>query len=197
MGRKKGKQKKQNASIELRRFYTEHQRMPSYREAATLFRYRSPNAITYWVNHWASKGVIRRDRTGRLLPGPALLPIRLLGEVRAGFPSPAEEENIDTLSLDDWLVGNKEASFMLKVSGNSMLEAGIRPGDYVLIDRGRTPRVGDIVIAEVDNEWTMKFFEKRGTRVVLRAGNKLYPTIVPQQDLTIAGVVTSVIRKYK
>ncbi|PJE76159.1 repressor LexA [Candidatus Uhrbacteria bacterium CG10_big_fil_rev_8_21_14_0_10_48_11] len=196
MGRKK-RQKPRNASTELRRFYTEHQRMPSYREAATLFRYRSPNAITYWVNRWTTTGIVRRDRTGRLLPGPALAPIRLLGNVQAGFPSPAEEEHIDTLSLDDWLVGNREASFMLKVSGDSMVDAGIQPGDYVLIDRGRTPKKGDIVIAEVDNEWTMKFFEKRGNRIVLRAANRRYPTIVPHQELKIAGVVTSVIRKYK
>ena len=170
--------------------------MPSYQELADLLEFGSKNAVTYWVRQWLDQGLIKRDRTGRLLPGKAFLPLRILGEVQAGFPSPAEEENVDTISLDDWLIERKEASFMLKVSGDSMIEAGIQPGDFVILERGRTPKNGDIVVAEVDHQWTMKFFDKKGSLVLLRPANRKYHAIRPKEELTIAGVVTAVIRKY-
>lgn len=190
------KQPKNTAQL-LKNFYIKRRRMPSYGELMTLLDFKSKNAITYWVDHWIVDGLVRRDSTGRLLPGPKLRALRLLGEVRAGFPSPAEEENVDTISLDDWLISNREASFMLKVEGDSMKDAGINPGDFVILEKGRTPQPGDIVVAEVDHEWTMKYFDKKQGHVILRPANRNYPTITPQQELKIAGVVTSVIRKYK
>ncbi len=190
------KQPKKTAQL-LKSFYLKRRRMPSYGELMVLLDFKSKNAVSYWVDRWMVDGLVRRDSTGRLLPGPKLRALRLLGEVRAGFPSPAEEENVDTISLDDWLIGNREASFMLKVEGDSMKDAGINPGDFVILERGRTPQPGDIVVAEVDHEWTMKFFDKQQGRTVLRPANPNYPTITPQQELKIAGVVTSVIRKYK
>jgi repressor LexA len=144
-----------------------------------------------------------KDGAGRLLPGRLFYPLKVLGEVRAGWPSPAEEENVDTISLDDWLIENKEASFMLKVSGDSMIDAGVRPGDSVIVQRGRQPKNGDIVIAEVDREWTIKYFYKTSGKVadgvagvILKAANKKYPPIIPKEELRVAGVVRAVIRKY-
>jgi repressor LexA len=128
---------------------------------------------------------------------PAAHPVKFLGAVEAGWPSPAEEELRDTLSLDDLLVQNREASFLLKVSGDSMSGAGILPGDMVIVDRGQTPKSGDIVIAEVDGAWTMKYLRKRGASVVLVPANPKYRPIRPERELTIAGVVTAVVRKYK
>jgi len=121
----------------------------------------------------------------------------LLGLVKAGFPSPAEEELRDTLSLDEFLVQNPDASFLLKVSGDSMSGAGILPGDLVIVDRRQTAKNGDIVIAEVDGEWTMKFLKKSGGTVYLLPANPEYQPIRPKQELKIAGVVTAVVRKYK
>jgi SOS-response transcriptional repressor LexA len=77
-----------------------------------------------------------------------------------------------------------------------MVDAGILPGDLLLVERGVTPRDGDIVIAQVDREWTMKFFRRRGTLVFLEAANKAYKPIHPQEELTIAAGVRAVIRKY-
>jgi len=121
---------------------------------------------------------------------------RLLGLVEAGFPSPAEEELRDTLSLDEFLIQNPDASFLLKVSGDSMSSAGILPGDLVIVDRRQTAKNGDIVIAEVDGEWTMKFLKKSGEAVYLIPANPKYQPIRPKQELKIAGVVTAVVRKY-
>jgi SOS regulatory protein LexA len=123
--------------------------------------------------------------------------VRELGSVEAGFPSPAEEELVDTLSLDDLLIQNREATFLLKVSGDSMINAGILPGDMVIIDKGLIPKSGDIVIAQVDGEWTMKFLRKRKDDVVLVPANPKYQPIRPKTELKISGVVTAVVRKYK
>jgi len=112
-----------------------------------------------------------------------------------------EEENADTISLDDWLIPNKEGSYMLKVTGDSMVDAGIMPGDMVIINRGRQAKSGDIVVAEVDRAWTVKYFIReggvgRGGRVTLKAANKNYRPITAKEELKIAGVVTAVVRKY-
>jgi repressor LexA len=122
--------------------------------------------------------------------------VKVLGTVEAGFPSPAEEELIDTISLDDLLIKNREATFLLKVSGDSMKDAGIMPGDMVIVDRGMHPKSGDIVIAQVDGAWTMKYLQKRSDGFYLVAANPHYKPIRPKSELKVAGVVTAVVRKY-
>jgi repressor LexA len=77
-----------------------------------------------------------------------------------------------------------------------MIEAGILPGDLLLVERGVDPRDGDIVIAQVDREWTIKYFRRRGRAVFLEAANKDFKPIHPQEELKIAAVVRAVIRKY-
>ena len=171
--------------------------MPSYSEIGKLLGLRSKDSVFKFVNKLERIGTLKRDEKGRLIPRSLSGSIRVLGTVEAGFPSPAEEELIDTLSLDDWLIQNRDATFLLKVSGDSMIEAGIMPGDMVLIDRSLTPQSGDIIIAEVDGEWTMKFFRKRSDGVMLVPANPKYKPIRPKDELKIAGVVTAVIRKYK
>jgi SOS regulatory protein LexA len=182
----------------LRTFYRTHGRMPSYGELGALLKFRSKNAVTYHVDKWVEQGLVGKDKkTGQLLPGRGMSMLKILGHVRAGFPSPAEEALTEAISLDDWLISNKEASFMLEVIGDSMIDAGIHEGDVVILERGRQPKNGDIVVAEVDHDWTIKFFEKRNGGVVLKPANKKYKPIIPEEELKIAGVVTAVIRKYK
>jgi SOS-response transcriptional repressor LexA len=100
--------------------------------------------------------------------------IALLGSVQAGLPSPAEEELIDTLSLDGFLVKRPEATYLLTVSGDSMIEVGIHPGDLVLVEKGGVRKNNDIVIAQVDGEWTMKYFGKDKQGVYLDPANSRY-----------------------
>ena len=102
----------------------------------------------------------------------------------------------DIMSMDEFLITKPDASFLLKVSGDSMIGEGIMEGDLVIVERGRTPMIGDVVIAEVDGEWTMKYFKKENGKVYLEAANPKYPIIRPRTDLQLGGVVTGVIRKY-
>jgi SOS regulatory protein LexA len=178
------------------RFHRQKGRMPSYSEMGELLGLRSKNAVFKLVNKLEKLRAVSRDGRNRLIPGTIRDTVRLLGTVEAGWPSPAEEELADTLSLDELLIQNPAATFMLKVSGDSMSGAGILPGDMVLVDKGRTPKSGDIVIGEVDGEWTMKYLRKRGESVTLLPANPAYQPIRPRKELRIAGVVTAVLRKY-
>lgn len=182
----------------LRAFYLKRKRLPSFSELQNLLGYRSKGGVSALVGHLIRRGIVKRDKSGRLLPTGTLEPhLKLLGTIQAGFPSPAEEELVDTLSLDEFLIQKPEASYLVKVTGDSMIEAGIRPGDLVIVERGCEPKSGDIVIAQVDGEWTMKHFEKRDGKIVLRAANKKYPPIAAKEELVIGGVVVANIRKYR
>src|SRR4030067_3113525 len=153
------------------RFYSEKGRMPSFSEIGEMAGLRSKNAVSKPTNKLEQLKVLERDKKGRLIPVSIASSVRVLGTVEAGFPSPAEEELVDTLSLDDLLIQNREATFLLKVSGDSMSGAGILPGDMVIVDRGQVPKSGDIVIAEVDGHWTMKYLRKRADYVTLLPAN--------------------------
>lgn len=181
----------------LRAFFAKEKRMPGYNEMLKLFDYRSKNAVHGLLDRLRKLGYVRKIR-GKLSPTGRLTgTIRLLGTVQAGFPSPAEEELADVLSLDEFLVKKPEATYMLKVSGDSMSEAGIYPGDIALVERGCTPKQGDIVVAQVDGEWTMKFFTKDATGICLEPANRKYTAIRPKESFVIGGIVRTVIRKYE
>ncbi len=178
-------------------FYYQNSRMPSFSEVGEMLGLKSKNSVSKLIGKLEALNVLSRDEKGRLCPGSIKFPVRILGTVEAGFPSPAEEELADTLSLDDMLIQDHEAAFMLRVSGESMSGAGILPGDMVIVNKGQTPKTGDIVIAEVDGEWTMKYLRKRGASVMLIPANPKFQPIRPRNELRIAGVVTAVVRKYQ
>lgn len=126
----------------------------------------------------------------------SLLSIPILGCIQAGWPSPEEEALCDIISLDEYLITRPASSFLLRVSGESMTGAGILAGDLVIVEKGRVPKDGDVVIAEVDGEWTMKHFRKQGKEIVLEPANPKYQVIRPQRELRIGGIISAVIRKY-
>lgn len=180
----------------INKFYRKNKRMPSYSEAMSLLGFKSKNAVFKLVKKLEKDEFLSKDNKGRLVPKNIFGEIRVLGSVEAGFPSPAEEELADTMTLDEYLIKNKEATFILKVSGDSMKDAGIVEGDMVIVERGIPPKNGDIVIAEIDREWTVKYFRKNGNKVYLEPANKKYKPIYPKEELKIAAVVKAVVRKY-
>lgn len=182
---------------QLRAFYQQEGRAPSYAEMAHLFGYRSKNAVYGPVNKLVERGYLKRSENGQVVfTSKMTSAISILGSVQAGFPSPAEEELVDTISLDEFLVRRPEATFLLTVTGDSMIEAGIHPGDMVLVEKGGTPKQNDIVIAQVDGDWTMKYFGKDGQGVYLDPANPQYHRIRPTSMMNIGGIVKAVIRKY-
>ena len=177
-------------------FYRSHGRMPSYREIMHVARGQSIRSTQLLVKQLIQLGRLQKDDHGRLLPTRYFNEIPWLGTVVAGYPSPAEEELLDTVTLDEYLIQNKEKTYLLRVQGDSMIEAGILPGDLVLVEWQKEAKSGEIVIAQVDGEWTMKTYRKRGKKVILEAANKQYEHVIPKEELRIVAVVKAVIRKY-
>lgn len=181
----------------LRGFVRRENRVPGYLEMLKLFRYRSKNAVYGLVEKLVEEGFLTKNRAGKLaFTGKLTGGVKLLGAVQAGFPSPAEEELVDVLSLDEFLVRRPEATFMLTVTGDSMIEAGIQPGDIILVEKGCNPKSGDIVVAQVDGEWTLKYYVKDRVGVRLDPANRKYRFIRPKHSLNIGGIVRGVVRKY-
>lgn len=180
----------------LSSFHRTHGRMPGYSEMCTLFGFASKNAVAKVVDKMVTQGLVRKDTHGKLIPLSLGDEVPLLGYVEAGFPSPAEETVLDRITMNDLLLGTKEKLYLLRVKGESMIDAGIFEGDLLLVERTEHARVNDIVVAHIDGEWTVKYLrEKRGRRY-LEAANDAYPDLYPQHSLEIGGVVKSVIRTY-
>jgi len=177
-------------------FFRQQKRMPSYQEMLDLLGVKSKSVVHFWINKLIAGGFLERDGKSRLSLTKQSFAIPMVGSIRAGFPSPEEEVLSDSLSMDEYLITKPESSFILKISGDSMTGAGIMEGDLVIIEKGRDPQTGDIVIAEVDGDWTMKYIQKKGKEIVLEAANEKYPDITARTELRIGGVVTAVIRKY-
>lgn len=177
-------------------FYRKRRRMPSHSEVTTLLGYKSRGAAAYVIQKLVDAGVVLKDKTGRLLPGNLEDGAKLLGLVEAGFPSAAEEELLDVMNFDEYLTPNKEASYILKVKGDSMIDAGICEGDMVIVERRQTYKPGQIVIASVDGEFTIKYLRKQRDTYFLEPANAKYKPIYAKDRLQIEAVVTAVVRKY-
>jgi len=161
-----------------------------------LFGFKSKNAVARLVDKFIDAGLVAKDHLGRLIPDTSFDSIPLLGSVKAGFPSDVAEELRDTINLDDYLVTRKDNTYMLEVDGNSMIDAHIADGDMVLVEKTNKANDGDIVISDVDGEFTMKYFRKSGDKVWLEPANKDFKNIYPTTYLTITAIVKAVIRKY-
>lgn len=141
--------------------------------------------------------MVELEPAGR--PDLAAPPLRLplfMSRIQAGFPSPADDYVEGTLDLNRHLIRNPPATFFLRVQGDSMLGAGIHPGDLLVVDRSIEPKHGAVVIAVLDGELTVKrLWQPSPERVELRAENPAFPPIVIKefQQFELWGVVTSVI----
>lgn len=170
--------------------------MPGYKEIMSLVGFKSKNAVYKLINKLVEYGIVEKDSNGKITPVRMFGEIPLLGLVEAGIPTLAEEDLSNTVNLDDYLIKNKSTTYLLEVKGDSMVDEGIKEGDLVVVERRGDPKDGDIVIAEVDGGWTMKYFKKKGNIIYLKPANKNYAPIYPEYDLKVAAIVKGVIRKY-
>ncbi|MDD5279047.1 LexA family transcriptional regulator [Acidithiobacillus sp.] len=137
--------------------------------------------------------VMRPDAHAPLSAAPLYI-----SKVAAGMPSPADDYVEKTLDLNEYCLPNSEASFFLKVSGNSMTGAAIHDGDILVVDRSIAPQSGQVVIAMLDGEMTVKRLMRKGHKVLLQPENPDYPTITvsPDQDFSVLGTVIFVVHKF-
>lgn len=188
----------------IREFQQKKGYSPSLADLAVAFEVKSKNAVAKVVNVLEKARKITKDPKGRIKiidriaaaveSVPFSLP--LFGPIAAGFAAPVEEQAEETITIENYLVKDKSSTFLLRVKGDSMIEAGIHEGDLVVVERGKEPRVGDIVVGILDGEFTLKRLIKEDGKYVLKAENSRYPRLYAREELQIAGVVRGTIRKY-
>jgi DNA polymerase V len=141
------------------------------------------------------------QQTTIMLPAMDSQPVRLplfSHKVPAGFPSPADDYIQGRLSLDEHLVRHKDSTFFVRAKGNSMVGAGIFDNDLLVVDKSLIPVSGNIVIAVIDGELTVKRLIKRDGKIILKPENPRFNEIELQdgQELQVWGVVTSTVKKF-
>lgn len=181
----------------LQDYYALHKTLPSFAAIAELLGFRSKNAVTALVARLKLQGYLDAAPDRRLKPGKRFFE-RMLAEsaVQAGFPSVASSDRHDSLSIDEYLVERPSQTVLITVKGDSMIDAGIVPGDVVVVEKRQVANIGDIVVAIVDNEFTLKTLGREKDGFVLLPANKAYPVIRPKGQLEIFGVVVGQFRKY-
>lgn len=187
----------------IREFQSKRGYSPSLSDLAIAFGVRSKNAVAKVVNALFKAGHVEKDPKGRIkileriqeaLHAPMSLP--LFGPIAAGFAAPVEEQAEETVTIENYLVRDKASTFLLRVKGDSMIDAGIQEGDLVVVERGREPKVHEIVVGILDGEFTLKRLVREKGKYFLKAENPAYPALHAREELQIAGVVKGVIRKY-
>ena len=182
---------------------------PTYREIGSKFDIASTNGVKRHLDALQKKGYLNIESnssraisiTGDSLSGADRdnsVEIPIIGRVAAGYPILAQENIEGTLNLDVNMIGKKDNCFALKVKGDSMINAGIFEGDLVIITQQKDARNGDIVVALLDDEATLKRFYRDKTGVKLIPENESYKVIEINNlsDFSIIGKVAGVIRWY-
>jgi len=171
---------------------------PTIREIGEQFGFSSTGTVRDYLNVLVRKGFIRisahKSRAIELVK-TNLFSIPILGRVHAGLPSLAVEEIEGYLDLDS-LVFSDDSTFALRIRGDSMVDAGILPDDLVLVRKQKTAQLGDIVVALIHDEATVKYLRKYNRQFYLEPANSNYQSIPVNEDVTILGKVISVIRKF-
>jgi len=180
--------------------------MPTYREIAERFNWNSPKAAVDHVRGLVKAGYVRvapgKARGIELLRAPAsndgaIVSVPLLGLVPAGAATDHEELRERTIAVDQFSVGGRSVSrlFAVRVYGDSMTGLGILDGDTVVAERDAEPSEGEVVVALIDGGSTVKTLRRQKGRFYLKAENPAYPDLVPTSEMSIQGVVRTLIRK--
>jgi repressor LexA len=181
----------------LRDYYARHRVLPSYARIGHLVGLHSKGSVAGMVLRLKGDGFLESSPDRRLKPGRRFFERSVDESVQAGLPSPASDNAPDALTIDEHLISHPSRTVLIKVKGDSMIDAGIHAGDVVVVEKRASANIGDIVVAILDNEFTLKRFGREKGRTVLRPENKAYPVIRPKDDAEIFGVVVGLFRKYR
>lgn len=182
----------------LRDYYAETRRIPSFQRIAELMGFASKTASKRLLLRLESAGFVERTPDDDAWMPAARFFERHLADiaVRAGAPDRIEGSQGELFLIDQYLVRQPSKTVMVPVKGDSMTDAGIHDGDLVVVERTRAARAGDIVVAIVDDEFTLKELGTERGRFILKPRNPAYAVIRPRDELEIYGVVTGLVRRY-
>jgi SOS regulatory protein LexA len=190
----------QNRDIEylgkLQDYYAQHRVLPSFTSVAKLVGLKSTSAVAAMVGRMKLADVIDQGPDRRLQPGKRFFEREIADSVSAGVPQPTNESANQVVSVDEHLIQSPSRTVLLTVKGDSMIDAGLLPGDTVIVEKSAPAKPGDIVVAIVDNEFTVKYLAHDKQGFYLKPGNKAYPPIRAKDSLEIFGLVVGSFRKY-
>lgn len=183
----------------LRDYYADARRIPTQQRICELIGFASKTAARKLLERLERAGFIERTPDGDAwMPTDRFFERPLAATaVRAGAPDMIEGAQGDLFLIDRYLVRQPSHTVMVPVKGDSMIDAGIRDGDVVAVERARAARAGDFVIAIVDDEFTLKELAREKDGFVLKPHNPAYPVIRPRGQLEVFGVVTGLVRRYQ
>ena len=200
---------KQEAVLQfIEQYQMAHGKSPTIKEMKENFQVSSDNSILKHLKALEEKGHIQKDDTPRgiklldsikkkLSGAASSISLPVLGAIPAGGPVLSEEYVKSWMDVGTDIADNSKDYFLLEVTGNSMIDAGIFEGDLVVVDMKKNASNGDVVVALVDGENTLKRLIKEGGKTYLKAENKDYKDIHPTEELVIQGTVTTLIRQYR
>jgi repressor LexA len=180
----------------LQDYYAEHRALPSYASIGSLLGLRSKSSVAALVARLKLAGFVESTPDRRLAPTRRFFARPLAANpVRAGLPEAADDTDADALTIDDYLIERPSDTVLIRVKGDSMIDAGILEGDLVVVEKRHDARKGEIVVAIVDNQFTLKRLDVDRGEFILRAENKGYAPIRPEGALEIFGVMVGLVRK--
>ena len=182
----------------LQNYYADWKSIPSYAKLCEVFGIASKSWVKAILTRLEKAGFIERTPDGVWVPTRQFY-ARPLAEssVQAGMPVSVTATQGEYFVIDEMLVNTPSETTLIPVKGDSMIDAGIHDGDIAVVEKRNLANVGDIVVAIVDNEFTMKTLDRERGKYVLRPANQAYPVIRPQGSLEIFGVLIGLIRKYR
>ncbi|MFA6015113.1 MAG: LexA family transcriptional regulator [Gallionellaceae bacterium] len=186
-----------NYLAKLQDYYADNNVLPPYSTIMSLLGFKSKSPVAALIARLKLLGFLESTPEKRLKPGRRFFERPIFDSVQAGAPRQAEDSRYDTITIDEYLVAHPSNTVLINVKGDSMIDAGIMPGDTVVVEKRGPANIGDMVIAIVDNEFTLKTLGSEKGKFVLLPANPAYPVIRPKGDLEIFGIVVGQFRKYK
>jgi repressor LexA len=180
----------------LQDYYAQHRALPSYASIGSLLGLKSKSSVAALVARLKLAGYLEATPDRRLAPTKRFFARALASvPVRAGLPEAVEDDDADAVTIDDYLIERPSQTVLVRVRGDSMIDAGILEGDLVVVEKRPAAQKGDIVVAIVDGQFTLKRLDLEQGRFVLKAENPAYPVIRPEGALEIFGVMVGLVRK--
>ena len=180
----------------LQDYYARHRALPSYASIGQLLGLKSKSSVAAMVGRLKLAGFIESTPDKRLAPTARFF-ARPIAEapVQAGMPNAVDDAQGDALTIDDYLIERPSQTVLIRVKGDSMIDAGILEGDLVVVEKTPAAKRGDIVVAIVDGQFTLKRLDTDRGQFVLKPENKAYPVIRAEGALEIFGVMVGLVRK--
>ncbi|OGS99607.1 MAG: repressor [Gallionellales bacterium RIFCSPLOWO2_12_FULL_59_22] len=182
----------------LQDYYAEWKSIPSYASLCEVFGIASKSWVKAILDRLGKAGFIERTPDGMWIPTSQFF-ARPFAEssVQAGMPVSVTATQGKYFVIDELLIETPSLTTIIPVKGDSMIDAGIHDGDLAVVEKRLSANVGDIVVAIVDNEFTLKTLGRERGKFVLCPANPAYPVIRPNDTLEIFGVLIGLIRKYR